>query len=163
LARAIAAACIASIQVGHCAVHYVDYAWVRDNCTALCARDDVVLIDMLCTDAVGDILTRTFAACDAVISTSIHGLVLANAYGVPNVHFCVLTSGAIAGSGFKFRDYQSAFGLAAHDVFSLHANTTLEHAIAMVGAAVQVPTDAVRQKQVELLATIEQLRQIQKN
>ena len=142
--------------------HYVDYAWVRDNCTALCARDDVVLIDMLCTDAVGDILTRTFAACDAVISSSIHGRVLANAYGVPNVHFCVLTSGAIAGSVFKFRDYRSAFGLAAHDVFSLDANTTLEHAIAMVGAAVQVPADAVCQKQVELLATIEQLRQIQK-
>jgi hypothetical protein len=47
-------------------------------------------------------------------------------------------------------------------VFSLDANTTLEHAITMVGAAVQVPADAVRQKQVELLTTIEQLRQIQK-
>lgn len=143
------------------APHYVDYAWVRDNCTALCARDDVVLIDMLCTDAVGDILTRTFAACDTVISSSLHGLVLADAYGVPNAHFSVPTSGAIAGSGFKFRDYRSAFGLDAHDVFKLDAHTTLERAIAMVRSSIQVPADAVRQKQAELRATIEQLRQIQ--
>lgn len=51
------------------------------------------------------------ASCGLIISSSLHGLVVAESYGVPNV-WCPLGDGVIGGY-YKFRDYYSAFGVAA--------------------------------------------------
>lgn len=51
------------------------------------------------------------ASCEAVISTSLHGLIFADALGVPN-QWCELTD-KILGAGYKFRDYYSSYGLNA--------------------------------------------------
>jgi pyruvyltransferase len=47
------------------------------------------------------------ARCRAIVSSSLHGLVLADALGVPSrwVHHQ-----RVAGEGFKFRDYASSYG-----------------------------------------------------
>lgn len=45
------------------------------------------------------------AACEVVLSQSLHGLIVADALGVPNVW--VAPSGAMAGDRFKFDDYFS--------------------------------------------------------
>lgn len=52
-------------------------------------------------------VAREVAACDAVISSSLHGLIFADALGVPNAH--VRFGGKIGGGMYKFRDYYSAF------------------------------------------------------
>jgi len=47
------------------------------------------------------------AACDAVVSSSLHGLIFADSLGVPNAH--IRSSDRVAGDGYKFRDYYSAY------------------------------------------------------
>lgn len=51
------------------------------------------------------------ADCSLIVSSSLHGLVVAESYGVPNV-WCRLGEGVIGGD-YKFRDYYSAFGVEA--------------------------------------------------
>lgn len=48
------------------------------------------------------------SACETVLSTSLHGLIVADAYGVPNC-WCV-NSDRILGNGYKYHDHFSAFG-----------------------------------------------------
>lgn len=48
-------------------------------------------------------LINQIASCDAVISSSLHGIILAEAYGIPAVW--VKLSDNIVGGEFKFRDY----------------------------------------------------------
>ncbi len=52
------------------------------------------------------------AACEHILSSSLHGLILADSLSVPNgwVEFSG-SAEAISGKGFKFRDYYSNFGL----------------------------------------------------
>ncbi|HNU99540.1 MAG: polysaccharide pyruvyl transferase family protein [Verrucomicrobia bacterium] len=64
---------------------------------------------------------RTFLAqlvrCEFVISSSLHGLVVADAYGIPNVWMRL--SGGIRGHDFKYLDYYSVFGFAEPPVLTL--------------------------------------------
>lgn len=52
-------------------------------------------------------VAREIAACDAVISSSLHGLIFADALGVPNAH--VRLSTKPLGGLYKFYDYYSAY------------------------------------------------------
>jgi hypothetical protein len=51
------------------------------------------------------------AGCDFVLSSSLHGLVVADSFGIPNAWLRV--SDRQRGEGFKYRDYYAAFGLEA--------------------------------------------------
>ncbi len=52
-------------------------------------------------------VTADIAACEAVVSSSLHGCVVADALGVPNAWWPFTKR--VAGSGFKFWDYYTAF------------------------------------------------------
>ncbi|CAI8872584.1 polysaccharide pyruvyl transferase family protein [Priestia megaterium] len=47
--------------------------------------------------------------CELVISSSLHGLIVADSFNIPNIHLDVSLN--IKGDGFKFADYYSSFGL----------------------------------------------------
>lgn len=51
------------------------------------------------------------ARCRVVVSSALHGLVAADALGIPNAW--IELSGEVIGAGFKFRDHLSCFGLQA--------------------------------------------------
>ena len=46
--------------------------------------------------------------CEYIISSSLHGLIIADSLGIPNIHIYV--TDAMLGDGFKFDDYYSAYG-----------------------------------------------------
>lgn len=54
-------------------------------------------------------LLQAIAACERVLSSSLHGLIFADAFGVPNAWFSA--SGSLIGGRHKFDDYYSVFGL----------------------------------------------------
>ena len=84
--------------------HYVD----KQHPTVRKLRKDpeVCVIDI--QSGVWKVL-RAVAQCQQIVSSSLHGLVVADALGIPNQW--VQLSDAVAGDGFKFHDYYSVFGL----------------------------------------------------
>jgi hypothetical protein len=51
-------------------------------------------------------MAHQISECTLVLSSSLHGLIFADSYGVPNVHIQV--SDNVTGGEFKFRDYYSS-------------------------------------------------------
>jgi pyruvyltransferase len=76
-------------------------------------------------DILGDIddVVRSISGCDWVASSSLHGLVIADAYGVPNVW--VKLSDNVMGGSFKFHDYFSGVGRAETGPVRVGPDTTL--------------------------------------
>lgn len=52
---------------------------------------------------------RQIASCECIISSSLHGLIIADSFEIPNIH--VVVSDKLLGDGFKFDDYYSAYNL----------------------------------------------------
>ncbi|CTQ31918.1 polysaccharide pyruvyl transferase family protein [Jannaschia rubra] len=53
-------------------------------------------------------VARRIADCRRIVSTSLHGIIIAHAYGIPATR--LILSGRIRGHGVKYRDYIEAFG-----------------------------------------------------
>lgn len=69
---------------------------------------DIMEIDIF--DPVERIL-RQIQACEVIFSSAMHGLIAADALGIPNAW--IKLSDRVKGGDFKFRDYYSIFGLEA--------------------------------------------------
>lgn len=55
---------------------------------------------------------KNIAECEVIISSSLHGLIVADSYHIPNMHIQFYPFGEKAmGDGYKFSDYYSAFDL----------------------------------------------------
>ncbi len=52
---------------------------------------------------------KQISECGFILSSSLHGLIIADSYGIPNQW--IELSDMVLGSGYKFADYYSAFGL----------------------------------------------------
>jgi hypothetical protein len=85
--------------------HYVDHdhtilKQIANTSTEICVID-------ICDEAHSVI--RQVAQCENILSSSLHGLILADSLGIPNRWLKAF--GEVIGDGFKFRDYYSAFGI----------------------------------------------------
>ena len=70
-------------------------------------RNDTLVIDLAHYDKWTDVIDQ-ICSCEAIASSSLHGLIVSDAYHVPN---CWITlSGKISGGLFKFFDYFSSVG-----------------------------------------------------
>jgi len=65
-------------------------------------------------------------SCKLIISSSLHGLVAADAYGIPSIH-AQLTN-KIRGGDFKYKDYYQSIGH-EHEVVRIGPSTTLDTVI----------------------------------
>lgn len=54
-------------------------------------------------------VTQKIAECKTILSSSLHGLIIADSLNIPNLHIIVTDN--LLGDGFKFDDYYSAYGL----------------------------------------------------
>jgi pyruvyltransferase len=87
--------------------HYVDKAhpWV----SRLQHEDGAKIVDVESPDPLQPV--RDILSCDAIVSSSLHGLIVADAYRVPNMWVDFNSPGfsghrpTIIGGGFKFLDY----------------------------------------------------------
>jgi len=79
-------------------------------------RPDALPANWRCIDITGDLfeVIDRIVACDEILSSSLHGLVCAEAYGVPSRW--IRLSDRPAGDGFKYRDFYSSIGKRADPV-----------------------------------------------
>ncbi|MEE3491936.1 polysaccharide pyruvyl transferase family protein [Ruminococcus sp.] len=86
------------------------------------------------------------AACETIASTSLHGLIFADALHIPNLH--IRGEKELRGGNFKFEDYYSSFGLEDKPyALSEHIPTADE-----IIASYRIDADAVEKKKKELVA-----------
>jgi len=86
--------------------HYKDFGAVQLALGNL--QRDILLIDV--TSPIETVIDQ-IASCESTVSSSLHGLVVSHAYGIPSswTSFDFVKESGIEGDGFKFRDYFSAF------------------------------------------------------
>lgn len=68
---------------------------------------DIDIIDIVNYGTWTDFIDR-ICECDAILSSSLHGLIVAESFGIPN--YWISISGKVIGNGFKFRDFYSSIG-----------------------------------------------------
>lgn len=90
---------------------------------------------------------KQISQCERILSTSLHGLVVADSYNIPNC-WCV-ASDKILGSGYKYHDYFSAFGT-DREAFHLQASARFPDLNSDCSVSFR-NYDEVRKKQVELI------------
>lgn len=85
--------------------HYVDMETAKLGFPALNVNGEYKLIDVRLP---WQRFVREVLSCEAIISSSLHGIVIAEAYGIP-ANWQVW-SDKVIGNGFKFRDYLTGTG-----------------------------------------------------
>lgn len=88
--------------------HYVDYEWAATE------FPDYPVINVREVDC--EKTTRQITECRAIVSSSLHGIIVAHAYGIPAAW--VPMSNKLCGDGIKFKDHYASVGLTAeHSTF----------------------------------------------
>jgi hypothetical protein len=95
---------------------------------------------------------REIAACGAIITTSLHGLVTADTFGIPAVWSTL--EPPLGGGDFKFRDYESVVTPGASRFVEFDPGTTLDR---LVAAAARAPFETVKKSGDDLEAALAQL------
>lgn len=66
-------------------------------------------IDILNHDPIA--VAKEISSCERIISTSLHGIIAAHAYGIPAAHVNLRGVARLHGDGIKFKDHYAAMGL----------------------------------------------------
>ena len=74
-----------------------------------------------------DRVIQSITSAEAVLSSSLHGLIAADAYGIPSLW--VEFSDKVWGAGFKFRDYQLSLGGPVHEALRISNSVTVTDCI----------------------------------
>lgn len=91
-------------------------------------------------------VTEKIAECRVILSSSLHGLIIADSLRVPNRH--IVVSDKLLGDGFKFDDYYSAYGI-RHPFTDM--NKTTDISLEDVVREYQITDKAVEDKKRQML------------
>ena len=67
--------------------------------------------------------------CDFIVSSSLHGIIISDAYNIPNVW--VEFSDHVLGNGFKFRDYFLSVGRSVSEPVAINESSNLDDLLAI--------------------------------
>ncbi|BAV02599.1 polysaccharide pyruvyl transferase family protein [Lactococcus formosensis subsp. formosensis] len=109
----------------------------------LAADSRFKIIDVLRTPQ--DVITD-ITSCNLVFSSSLHGLIVADSFGIPNLHMNL--SDRLVGGDFKFEDYYSAIGK-QHQFADLDLMLTQDYQEQLIQD--YQPIEALQEKQEALL------------
>jgi pyruvyltransferase len=120
--------------------HFVDIADPMVKALAA-SSSDIRLID-ICAET--SEVMRAAAECEHILSSSLHGLILADSLGIPN-RWLELNRGTeiITGAGFKYRDYYSIFGMRP-EPFRLVSATTLDDVLNAIDRSPRLGLEPVK-------------------
>lgn len=94
--------------------HYVDKPFVKKY-------DSVLIIDV---QAPVNEVVNQICSCEHIASSSLHGLVVADAYKIPSTW--IEYSDKVIGKGFKFKDYFSSVGRKEEVPLQMNSTTTIK-------------------------------------
>lgn len=87
---------------------------------------DVQVLDMINYGSCQEFIDR-ICSCEYIISSSLHGIIIADAYNIPNLW--VEFSDNVQGAGFKFRDYYLSAGKEIDSPLQITSYITLSNLI----------------------------------
>ena len=87
--------------------------------------------------------------CKRVISSSLHGLILSDSFGIPNAR--IIFSNKIIGGDYKFNDYYSSFGLDYHLKIDLRNISFDSSHMQLIDNNYKISLDMIKKKQCQLL------------
>jgi len=122
--------------------HFVDVE--NDRVQAIVSKPGVHRIDVF-----NDVerVVHEIAQCEAIISSSLHGLIVADALGVAN-RWVRLSDGVIGGD-FKFRDYYSIYGIEDPSPMELTPEDTAETIRAKIGPCERRGIEQIKRRLLE--------------
>lgn len=77
-------------------------------------KNDILLIPLKTKHKSVDKITDEICSCEMILSTSLHGLIVPHAYGIPALR---IEASKIHGDGVKFADYFQSVGILPYDPF----------------------------------------------
>ncbi|HAN21586.1 MAG: hypothetical protein A2Y15_01880 [Clostridiales bacterium GWF2_36_10] len=89
------------------------------------------------------------AQCKTIISSSLHGLIVADSFGIPNIR--MICSDRIRGGDYKFDDYYSAFGISEHNKIDIRGMDVNSIEIQSIINEYKITPELVVQKKKELI------------
>lgn len=89
--------------------HFLHYEETSKNLNS----DGILIINIL--DDIEKVIEDVYS-CKKIISSSLHGIIIGHAYGIPSLWFS-LSSKGIGGDDIKFADYFSSVGIREHERF----------------------------------------------
>ncbi len=125
--------------------HYADkQSWLNINLPA----KEYKIIDIQ-QDAKS--VARELCECECILSSSLHGLIFADSYGIPNRQ--IILSNNISGGDYKFKDYYSAFGMEKPEPLDMRRYELTSDAVKSVMAEYSNKKEriTVLQKELELI------------
>lgn len=99
--------------------HYVDFAEVQQR---FADQPEVKVINLMTDDIIRT--TQEITECEAIISSSLHGVIVSHTYDIPALW--VKFSSKLAGDNVKFYDYFESVGLEYKDEFFIDPATTTQ-------------------------------------
>lgn len=92
-------------------------------------------------------VVKQIGECEVIVSSSLHGLIVADSFGIPNIR--VVKSSKMYGDGFKFDDYYSSFEVASRKVI-LSDDVASLPSVDFIQKNYQIKQRDVSEKQVEI-------------
>lgn len=122
--------------------HICDYELVKNYYTE---HEDVKVINFRTNDI--EQTTNDILACEHILTSSLHGLIVSHAYQIPAVQ--VRFSNNIQGDGVKYHDYLMSVDLNAYTASDMERSQDIEASIAMIKNHVDALPRATKIKQVQ--------------